>query len=115
LKSACSVWFTKAPQLVLFEIDKEKHIVKTLKTLSLALTLTGFLAVSAMAGETSSPPCQQPDPGEVNSPPCVVGAQVPEDLNITGQPTTPSDSATVADYLATETAVDFLQSVLALF
>lgn len=88
--------------------------MKTLRKLTLALTLTGFLASSAMAGETSSPPCQQPDPGEVSSPPCV-GAQAPDGFDVPGQLSISTDSATVTDYLITEAAVDFLQSVLALY
>lgn len=80
-----------------------------LKRLASAIVLTSILAVSTLATEPSA---QCVNPGEMNSPPCSGAFQTDESVN---QLTTPSDSATVTDYLATEAAVDFLQSVLALF
>ena len=38
-----------------------------------AFVLTLVLALSALAGETSAPPC--PDPGESNGPPCVAAGE----------------------------------------
>lgn len=42
--------------------------MNTFKRLVLAITLAMLLAGTAIAGETSTPPCA--DPGETNGPPC---------------------------------------------
>ena len=44
--------------------------MKTLKRLTLAVSLVLVVAASALAGETNAPPCSPPDPGETNAPPC---------------------------------------------
>jgi len=44
--------------------------MKTLKRLTLAVSLVLVVAASGLAGETNAPPCPPPDPGETNAPPC---------------------------------------------
>ena len=44
--------------------------MRNLKRLVVSLCLMSVLAITAFAGEMSSPPCAPPDPGETQSPPC---------------------------------------------
>jgi len=80
--------------------------MKSLKRIGAVVTLTISLGVSALAGEIQSPPCGSNDPGETHGPPCATDSAAP------GQTATPPDST---DYVITQVAVDFVESVLKLF
>jgi hypothetical protein len=102
----------KAPKLDFVLRPIRRKTVKNLEKLAVALTLLLVFVVPGIAGETQSPPCAIP--GEMNSPPCAggnVASDVPTELGEFG---VSSDSVSVSDYLVPE-AVDFVQSVLALF
>ena len=87
--------------------------MKHLKRLSAILALTSLLALPAFAGETPTPPCPPPDPGEVNNPPCSGGQQSADDSTTPGEVNSP-ESYAVAD-VVTDAAIDILQSVLSIF
>jgi hypothetical protein len=82
--------------------------MKTLRTLSAAIALTLVLGISALAGETQTPPCAPAQPGEVSTPPCAM-AQAPT----LGEMNTPpaADKALTL----TEIAANVLQSMWSLF
>ena len=80
--------------------------MKSLKRLGVSVTLLCVLSLTALAGETSSPPCAPPDPGETNSPPCAAAQFVPDDSVIPGQTDTPPASNAGAEYSIAEVAVD---------
>jgi hypothetical protein len=58
--------------------------MKGLKRLVVAFCLLSALAITAAAGEISTPPCPPPDPGEVQAPPCSTVQQ-------SDNPTNPDD------------------------
>lgn len=58
-----------------------------LKRLTLSLTMTSVLAVTAFAGETSSPPCV---PGETSSPPCAAQSVSDDSADPSGTLTPPA-------------------------
>ncbi len=82
--------------------------MKNLKRLSAAVLLTCLLGLSALAGETSSPPCAPPIPGETSSPPCS-GGQVAPDPATPAQAQAPSVSVAAE---ASEFAINLLESLL---
>jgi hypothetical protein len=85
--------------------------MKNLKLLGISVTLLGVLSMTALAGDTSSPPCV---PGDTSSPPCAMAQPMsdePEDATEAVAPTTASESS----YAVSEVAVDLLQSVLLFF
>jgi hypothetical protein len=45
--------------------------MKNLRKLGAAIALSCVLGLTALAGETSTPPCALPEPGETSTPPCV--------------------------------------------
>ena len=83
--------------------------MKTLRQLCVAVVFTLALALPAFAGEMSigspTPPPSQPQTATVNG---------EMEIGLTGQEETGSSEATAADS-ATETVLNLLQSVLALF
>lgn len=83
------------------------------KRLCLALSFMLILAVTSFGGETSTPPCPPPDPGEMQSPPCS-SAQESADAPTSGQTSTPAN-ASVTEYVIADTAINFVESVLSLF
>ncbi|HBB96459.1 MAG TPA: hypothetical protein DC054_13815 [Blastocatellia bacterium] len=87
--------------------------MNNLKRLCLIIGLTLVLAASAFAGETQTPPCAPPDPGEVHAPPCE-SAPLTSDDPTPGQTSTPPN-ASVTEYVIADTAIDFVESVLSLF
>ena len=89
--------------------------MKNLKRLGVAVALTFLLGLSALAGETQSPPCAPPDPGETQSPPCATAQMTPAHPATQGQTNTPAVSNTETDLLITEAAIDILQSLLSIF
>ena len=80
--------------------------MKNLKRLGVSVTLLCVLSLTALAGETSSPPCAPPDPGETSSPPCAAAQVVPDDSVIPGQTDTPPASNSGAEYSIVEVAID---------
>lgn len=72
--------------------------MKNLRKLGATVALTCALAVSAVAGETSTPPCAPPEPGETSTPPC---SAAPGDIG------TPSEMSTASGDIGTVTAVDY--------
>ena len=85
-----------------------------LKRLCLIIGLTLVLASSVFAGETPTPPCAPPDPGEVQSPPCST-TRLSSDDPTPGQTSTPANGSLVTEYVVADTAIDFVESVLSLF
>ncbi len=83
--------------------------MKTLRQLCVAVVFTLALALPAFAGEmeigSPTPPPSQPQTATVNG---------EMEIGLTGQEETGSSEATAADS-ATETVLNLLQSVLALF
>ena len=82
--------------------------------MSLALVLTLVVALCAFAGETSTPPCPPPDPGEMQTPPCST-AQETSDNPAPGQTDTPPSASAVTEYVVAGAAIEFVESVLSLF
>jgi hypothetical protein len=78
--------------------------MKTLKRFSAALALSTLLCITAMAGETQSPPCA---PGEMNAPPC--GSVI-----TTGGPSVPGEMQTPPAYAVADPIliVEFAVSLL---
>jgi hypothetical protein len=84
--------------------------MRNLKRLIAALALTFVLGAAAFAGETLTPPCAPPDPGETHAPPCT-GGQMPSDNS--GLVSTPS--ASDSGYFVAEAAINLFESLLPLF
>ncbi len=68
--------------------------MKNLRKLGAAVVLTGVLGFSAFAGQTSTPPCAPPEPGEILTPPCAAA---------TGDMDTPTGASTAPGEMATPT------------
>ena len=71
--------------------------MKNLKLLGLSLTLLCALSMTALAGDTNSPPCV---PGDTNSPPCASAQYTTDDSVSPGAVNSPPASeveATVTD------------------
>jgi hypothetical protein len=88
--------------------------MKHARSLTVALTLTFVLAVSALAGATPTPPCT---PGEILTPPCAT-VQAPN----SGEMSTPAavapgqtDTPPSGDLSLTEIASSVLLSMVSLF
>lgn len=82
--------------------------MKNLKRLVAAVLLTCVLGLSALAGESSTPPCAPPQPGESSTPPCS-GGQMSGDAS--ALVSTSSDSG----YLVAEAAMSLFESLLPLY
>jgi len=88
--------------------------MKNLKQLSAAFALTLVLGLSAFAGETQTPPCPPPDPGEVSSPPCATAQLTPDDSVAPGQTSTPPSSNEASELSITAT-IELVQSWLSIY
>jgi hypothetical protein len=86
--------------------------MKNLKRLGVSVTLLCVLSLTALAGDTNSPPCV---PGDTNSPPCAAAQVLPDDSVASGDTNSPPASNSGAQYSIAEVAVDLLQSVLSIF
>jgi len=86
--------------------------MKNLKRLGVSVTLLCVLSLTALAGDTNSPPCA---PGDTNSPPCAAAQVVPDDSVAPGDTNSPPASNSGAEYSIAEVALDLMQSVLSLF
>jgi hypothetical protein len=84
--------------------------MKNLKLLGISVTLLCALSMTAIAGDTNSPPCA---PGDTNSPPCA-SAQITADDSI-APGTDNSPPASEVEISVTEVAVDLLVNTLLLF
>jgi hypothetical protein len=84
--------------------------MKNLKRVGLSVLLLCVMAMTALAGETNSPPCA---PGETNSPPCAAAQNTSDDSTVQ----TDSASALVVNEenslrdLATEIAQQLLLTI----
>ena len=85
--------------------------MKNLKRLSAAAVLTFVLSLSAFAGETDTPPCAPPEPGQLETPPCAAAPLSADDSAAPGQTDTPPASNT-ADIVS---VVDAAMNLLLLF
>jgi hypothetical protein len=85
--------------------------MKNLKRIGLSVLLLCVMAMTALAGETSSPPCA---PGETSSPPCSAAQNTSDDSTVQ----TDSASASVVSEenslrdLATEIAQQLLLTIV---
>jgi len=89
--------------------------MKNLKRLSASVTLMFVLAVAAFAGETNTPPCAPPEPGQVGTPPCAAASMTPGDSLAPGETNAPPASNAGTEFSITDVAINLLQSVLSLF
>ena len=80
--------------------------MRNLKRLVVSLSLMSVLAITAFAGETSSPPCAPPDPGETAAPPCSSAQMMTEDSVVPGETESPpaADVSTIVE----DTLIAFL-------
>lgn len=78
-----------------------------LRRLTLVIGMTTVLAGTALAGETSSPPC--PNPGETSSPPCSMAQPVDDGLDET------TSVATEVELFFLEATTDVITSLLTVF
>jgi hypothetical protein len=86
--------------------------MKNLKRLGAAIALTCVLGTAAFAGDTMTPPCAPPEPGQLETPPCSGGQMASDNSTLPGETSCPPASASA--YLVTETAISLFES-LALF
>ena len=80
--------------------------MKTLKKLGMAISLTLVFAFAALAD------CLPPEPGQMNTPPCL-GAQVTPDDPVASAESSESSTSSVIEISVT--TIDVLLSVLSLF
>lgn len=81
--------------------------MKNLKRLGAMVVLTFVLSLSAIGGETSTPPCAPPAPGELSTPPCSGTQAAPDPAP--GQTDTPPASLAAE---ASALAISLLESLL---
>jgi len=84
--------------------------MKNLRRLGISITLLCAFSMTAIAGDTSSPPCA---PGDTSSPPCASAQLTPDDSVIPGD--TNSPPASEVEISVTEVAIDLLVNTLLLF
>ncbi len=78
-----------------------------LKKLVAAVVLTCVLGLSAIAGETNTPPCTPPEPGQTSTPPCSGNQMTGDSSGIVSAP-----SASDSGYLVAEAAITLFESLL---
>ncbi len=78
--------------------------MKTIKRLTIVVSLALVLAASAFAGETNTPPCS-PNPGETNTPPCGSSPMVTDDQE---------SATTQVGLIVFETTVSAIESMFAI-
>jgi hypothetical protein len=88
--------------------------MKKLRNLGAAVVLMFVLALCAFAGETPTPPCADPAPGQIPTPPC---SAAPGDMDTPGVTATTLGDTTVAngDTSFTEIATDVVLNILSLY
>jgi len=82
-----------------------------MKRLSAAVALTLILGLSVLAGETLTPPCVPPEPGQTETPPC--GGQAASDNSATPGIFPTTDAGT--GYLVADAAISLFESLLPIF
>jgi len=71
--------------------------------------LTLALGIVGLAGETQGPPCSPPDPGLMETPPCVSAHSATEDSTAPGQTSTPPGADTFdIDSVVAEVVASFV-------
>jgi hypothetical protein len=88
--------------------------MKNLKRLGVSFTLMCVLAVVALGGETSAPPCAT-EPGETQSPPCAAAQMLPGNSVDPGQTSTPPAASAGTEFSVSDMALSLVQSVLSIF
>ena len=93
--------------------------MKNLRKLGAAVALISVFGFTALAGQTSTPPCAPPEPGQIPTPPCAE-QQAPGDIDSpVAASTAPGDmgTPTVANTETsfTEMAANALLNCLSLF
>jgi hypothetical protein len=85
--------------------------MRNLKRLVVTSCLISLLAFTALAGETPTPPCAPPIPGEIQAPPCSEGQIVTDD------PTSPEETEAppAADSVVITTIADAAVGALLCF
>ena len=86
--------------------------MQNLRRLGLSFTLVSVFAITAIAGETPTPPCA---PGETHSPPCANAQMMAGDSVAPGQTDTPPAASDENEFSFAAGAIDLLQSVLSIF
>lgn len=75
--------------------------MRNLKRLVVSVSLMSVLAITAFAGETQTPPCAPPDPGETQCPPapCSSAQMTTEDSVVPGETESPpaADVSTIIE------------------
>ncbi len=89
--------------------------MKNLKRLGVSVTLVCLLAMAAFAGETNSPPCAPPAPGQTETMPCTSPQMTPDNSTAQGGTNAPPAANDGNALSVTEVAIDLLQSVLSIF
>jgi hypothetical protein len=82
--------------------------MKNLKRVTAAVVLTFVLGLSAFAGESSTPPCAPPEPGQVQTPPCSGGQMATDYSALPGETSSPPASYPVV----ADMAISLLESLL---
>jgi hypothetical protein len=86
--------------------------MRTLTRLIATVALTFAVALTALAGETLTPPCAQP--GEVLTPPCAAVQDTDAGESTTVQPVN-STSESTTDFLVKSVTTDLLEIAFSLF
>ncbi len=85
-----------------------------LKRLGGAVTLLCVLSMTTLAGETNSPPCAPPVPGEMPTGPCATAQMTPDDGVAPGELSTPPAANAGSGYSVTEIALGALEGLLSI-
>lgn len=88
--------------------------MKRLTRLTATIALTFALALTAIAGETLTPPCPQPVPGEVLTPPCAVAQNTNDGESATEQ-TVSTAAESSNDFLSRTLTIGLLEITLSIF
>jgi hypothetical protein len=89
--------------------------MKNLRKLSAVVVLTFALALSAFAGETATPPCPDPAPGQTETPPCALQITFGGPDGTSTAPLAMGPPAVPNGTLFTRIAADVLLNFLPLF
>jgi len=89
--------------------------MKKPKRLIAAVALTFVLGAAAFAGETSSPPCAPPEPGQTSTPPRSGGQTTSDNSATPGVVSTPPATDAGTGYFVADAAISLFESLLPLF